>query len=85
MEKTTAAKAETPKVELPRMELPKLALPKLDFDALVALQKANIETMLAAHKIVFDLAQTVAKRQAELMKELIAIRHEVRRRSDFPA
>lgn len=59
MEKSTA--------KLP--ELPKLALPKFDFDAVVALQKANVETLIAAQKIVFDLYQTVAKRQAELVKE----------------
>jgi phasin family protein len=62
-----AAKAETPKLG----EMPKLNLPKMDFDALVALQKANLETLLAAQRIVLDLAQTVAKRQAELVKELM--------------
>lgn len=45
------------------------ALPKFDFDALVTLQKANIETVVAAQKIVFDLVQTVAKKQVEMMKE----------------
>jgi hypothetical protein len=64
MEKSTA------KVELKASELPKIALPKFDFDALVALQKANVETVIAAQKIFFDLYQTVAKRQVELAKEV---------------
>jgi hypothetical protein len=80
MEKTPAAKVETkfeaPKVDVPKLEAPKVEFPKFpaakfNFDALVNLQKANVETMLAAHKIMFDLVQTVAKRQADLMKELV--------------
>lgn len=46
--------------------------PKVDMDALMAIQKANIETFSAAQKIIFDLAQTVAQRQAEMMKESFA-------------
>ena len=41
------------------------SLPKFDVAALVALQKANIETFVAAQKILFDLVQTVAKKQVE--------------------
>ena len=48
------------------------AFPKFDLDAFVALQKANVETVVAAQKIFFDLAQTVAKRQVELTKELMS-------------
>jgi phasin family protein len=44
-------------------------LPKFDLDALVALQQANVDTMIAAQKIIFDLAQTLAKRQAEFLKD----------------
>ena len=65
MEKTTA------KAELKLPELPKLSVPKLDLDALIALQKANVETVIAAQKIFFDLFQTVSKRQAELVKEMV--------------
>ncbi len=65
VEKTTA------KAELKLPELPKLAIPKFDLDALIALQKANVETVIAAQKIFFDLFQTVSKRQAELYKELV--------------
>ena len=46
--------------------------PKFDLDAVVALQKANLETVVAAQRIFFDLAQTVAKRQAEFVKEAFA-------------
>lgn len=63
MEKSTA------KAELKLPELPQFAVPKFDFDALVALQKANVETVVAAQKIFFDLFQAVSKRQAELVKE----------------
>lgn len=44
-------------------------LPKFDVEALFALQKSNVETFVAAQKILFDLAQTIAKRQSELLKE----------------
>ena len=47
-------------------------MPKFDVEALVSLQKANIETFVAAQKILFDLAQTVAKKQVEYVKELFA-------------
>ena len=46
--------------------------PKFDLDALVAFQKANLETVVAAQRIFFDLAQTVAKRHAEFVKESFA-------------
>ena len=47
-------------------------MPKFDVEALVTLQKANVETFVAAQKILFDLAQTVAKKQVEYVKESIA-------------
>ena len=46
--------------------------PKLDVDAMMAMQTANMETFVSAQRIMFDLAQTVAKRQAELLKESFA-------------
>ena len=42
--------------------------PKFDFDAVIAFQKGNMETMVSAQKIFLDLFQTVAKRQAEVVK-----------------
>lgn len=46
--------------------------PKFDVTALIAIQKANIETLVAAQKILFDLFQTVAKKQAAYVKESFA-------------
>ncbi len=48
------------------------AMPKFDFDAMLSLHKSNLETFVAAQKIMFDLAQTVAKRQTELLKDSFA-------------
>lgn len=45
--------------------------PKFDLDAWIALNKANLETLIAAQKIVFDFWQTVAKRQADMMKDSV--------------
>lgn len=46
--------------------------PKVDFEAMLSLYKANIETFVAAQRIMFDFSQTVAKRQVEMMKESFA-------------
>ena len=45
------------------------AMPKFDVEAMLSLHKSNLETFVAAQKIMFDLAQTMAKRQSELMKD----------------
>jgi hypothetical protein len=47
-------------------------LPKLDLEALVALQKANIATIVAAQKIMLDLARAMARKQVELVEEMMA-------------
>ena len=47
------------------------AVPKFDVDALVALQRGNLDTIIAAQKIMFDLAQTVARKQVELVQEMV--------------
>src|SRR3954462_15037942 len=53
--------------------LPKLpAMPEFDVEALATLQKANIATFVAAQKILFDLAQTLARKQVEYVKESFA-------------
>ncbi len=49
--------------------MPKFEMPKFEMDGWVALHKANLETAVAAQKILFDLWQTVAKRQVEMVKE----------------
>lgn len=48
------------------------SFPKFDLDAFVALQKANLETWFQAQKILFDYTQTLTKRQAELVNEMLA-------------
>jgi phasin family protein len=45
------------------------AVPKVDFEAMLTLYKANVDTFVAAQRIIFDFSQTVAKRQVELLKE----------------
>jgi hypothetical protein len=42
---------------------------KFDYDAFLAMHKGNLETAVAAQKVMFDLAQTIAKRQADFVKE----------------
>jgi len=45
------------------------AMPGLDFDAIVSMHRANLETFVAAQRIMFDFAQTLTRRQAEIMKD----------------
>lgn len=56
----------------PKFDMPKFELPKFDTQAVMALHKANLETFVAAQKIWFDLAQTMAKKQTEMFKETMA-------------
>ncbi|SNB56581.1 phasin family protein [Arboricoccus pini] len=46
--------------------------PKFDIESVLALYKSNIETCVAAQKIMFDFSQTLAKRQVETVKESFA-------------
>ncbi|HET6469445.1 MAG TPA: TIGR01841 family phasin [Geminicoccaceae bacterium] len=48
------------------------ALPKFDGDAALALYDANVETLFAVQKVMFDLVRTVAGRQVALVKETLA-------------
>ena len=48
------------------------SFPKFDVDQMVALHKANLETFVATQKIMFDLAQTMAKRHSDSVKETFA-------------
>jgi phasin family protein len=45
------------------------SLPKFDLDAVLSLYKANLDTFVAAQRIMFDFSQTLAKRQVDLLKE----------------
>ncbi len=48
---------------------PKFPVAKFDFDALFALQKANVETMLQAQQVVIEAMQAAAKTQYGWMQE----------------
>jgi hypothetical protein len=47
-------------------------LPKFDAEGVLGLYKANVETFVAAQRIMFDFSQTVAKRQVEMVKDSFA-------------
>jgi hypothetical protein len=44
-------------------------LPKFDLDGIVAMHKANIETFVAAQKVLSDAAQAIAQLQYGLVEE----------------
>lgn len=44
-------------------------LPGVDMDAVVASQRKNVEALTSANRVVFEGAQAVAKRQAEILQE----------------
>ena len=46
-------------------------VPSFDTDAVVEAQRRNVEVLTAFNKIVFEGAQTVAQRQAEIMRDLV--------------
>ncbi len=47
-------------------------LPKFDLEALLRLQRENLETWFQAQKILFDFSTALGKRQAALFEEAIA-------------
>jgi hypothetical protein len=53
---------------MPKIATP--AYPVFDINAFAALQKANIETLLQAQRIVSETAQAVAQLQADWLKEV---------------
>ncbi len=46
--------------------------PVVDFDAVVALQRKNIEALTAANQVAFEGAKAIAQRQAEIAREAVA-------------
>lgn len=54
------------------MPMSPTATPKFDVESALALYKANIETVVAAQKVMFDFSQTMARRQVEIVKESFA-------------
>jgi len=53
----------------PKFEMPKFDMPKVDFDALVALHKANVDTMMEAQGIWMQTAEAIAKLQYSWLEE----------------
>jgi phasin family protein len=53
----------------PKFEMPKFDMPKFNFDALVALHKANVDTMMEAQGIWMQAAEAVAKLQYAWVEE----------------
>ena len=54
---------------MPAKAAPKFAFPKFDADAIVAMQKANIDTFVQAQAIVFEAAQAISKVQYSWVAE----------------
>lgn len=52
-----------PKFEMPKFEMPKFEMPKFNFDAFVAMHKANADTVMEAQAIWMQTAESVAKLQ----------------------
>ena len=46
-------------------------MPKFDFDAVIALQKKNLDALSAANQIAVEGTQAIAKRQAEMVQQAI--------------
>ena len=58
-----------PKFEMPKFEMPKFDMPGVNFDAVVALHKANMETMVEAQSIWMQTAEAMAKLQYGWVEE----------------
>ncbi len=58
-----------PKFEMPKFDMPKFDMSKFNFDALVALHKANVDTMMEAQGIWMQTAEAVAKLQYTWVEE----------------
>jgi phasin family protein len=53
----------------PKFEMPKFDMPKFNFDALVAMQKANVDTMMEAQGIWMQTVEAMAKLQYGWVEE----------------
>lgn len=56
---------------MPKFNMEAFAMPKFDFEALVAMQKANVETIVQAQGVMVEAAQAIAKLQSGLVEETI--------------
>lgn len=59
----------TPTKMTPKFEMPKFEAPKFNFDALVAMHKANVDTMVEAQGIFMRTFETMAKLQYGWVEE----------------
>ena len=55
----------------PKFDLPKFDLPKVNFDAVLAMHKANVDTMLEAQGIWMQTAEAIAKLQYGWVEESV--------------
>lgn len=53
-------------------DVTKFEMPKFDMDGIVAMQKANLEAMTQAQKIMTDAAQSIARLQAGYVSDVVA-------------
>ncbi len=53
----------------PKFEMPKFEMPKFNFDSVVAMQKANVDTMVEAQGIWMQAFESIAKLQYGWMEE----------------
>lgn len=58
-----------PKYDMPKFEMPKFDMPKFNVDAVVAMHKANVDTMLEAQGIWMQTAEAIAKLQYGWVEE----------------
>lgn len=64
MSKTTETK-----FAMPKFGTESFAMPKFDFEALIGMQKANVETLVQAQAVMVEAAQAIAKLQTGLLEE----------------
>ncbi len=48
-----------------------MKLPKVDMDSIMATQRKNIEALTSANKLAFEGMQAVARRQADVMRQMM--------------
>ena len=54
---------------MPKFNMEAFAMPKFDFETLVAMQKANVDTLVQAQGVMVEAAQAIAKLQTGLIEE----------------
>ncbi len=57
------------KTTAPKLEMPKFDMPKFNFDAVVAMHKANVDTVVEAQGIWMQTAEAIAKLQYGWVEE----------------